>query len=281
MKILVTGGAGFIGTNLLLELKKQNHILVSLDNYSIGTTKNHIEGVNYINLDVNQINEIKNDFDLIYHLAGLSRIQPSFKDPRSTFNSNTKGVESVLEWARPNQTKIIYSGSSSFHHNPYQSPYAFYKYLGEEVCKMYRKVYDMNIEIVRFYNVYGPNEIVHGKWAAVIGIWRSQIKNNMSLTIVGDGEQKRDFTHVFDIVDALLKIGLNKTKFNNEWELGTGINYSLNEVYEMFKEKFGVDKIHLDDQFGNYRETLRVDNKALKLLDWKPKDRLKKYIMNL
>ena len=103
----------------------------------------------------------------------------------------------------------------------------------------------------------------------------------MSLTIVGDGEQKRDFTHVFDIVDALLKIGINKTKFNNEWELGTGINYSLNEVYEMFKEKFGVDKIHLDDQFGNYRETLRVDNKALKLLDWKPKDRLKKYIMNL
>ena len=86
---------------------------------------------------------------------------------------------------------------------------------------------------------------------------------------------------VADIVDALLKIGINKTKFNNEWELGTGINYSLNEVYQMFKEKFGVDKIHINNQSGNYRETLRIDNKALKLLNWKPKDRLKKYIMNL
>tara|TARA_B100000989_G_scaffold298527_1_gene288278 strand:+ start:5317 stop:6162 length:846 start_codon:yes stop_codon:yes gene_type:complete len=281
MKILVTGGAGFIGTNLLLELKKQNHKLVSVDNYSIGTKENHIEGVKYISLDVNQIKEIKNDFDLIYHLAGLSRIQPSFREPTSTFISNTKGVESVIEWARLNHTKIVYSGSSSFHHDPYQSPYAFYKYLGEEICRMYRRVYDMNIEIVRFYNVYGPKEIVHGEWAAVIGIWRSQIKNNLSLTIVGDGEQKRDFTHVHDIVDALLKIGINKTKFNNEWELGTGINYSLNEVYQMFKEKFGVDKIHINDQLGNYRETLRIDNKALKLLNWKPKDRLKKYIMNL
>ena len=281
MKILVTGGAGFIGTNLLLELKKQNHKLVSVDNYSIGTKENHIEGVKYISLDVNQIKEIKNDFDLIYHLAGLSRIQPSFREPTSTFISNTKGVESVIEWARLNHTKIVYSGSSSFHHDPYQSPYAFYKYLGEEICRMYRRVYDMNIEIVRFYNVYGPKEIVHGEWAAVIGIWRSQIKNNLSLTIVGDGEQKRDFTHIHDIVDALLKIGINKTKFNNEWELGTGINYSLNEVYQMFKEKFGVDKIHINNQSGNYRETLRIDNKALKLLNWKPKDRLKKYIMNL
>lgn len=281
MKILVTGGAGFIGTNLLLELKKQNHKLVSVDNYSIGTKENHIEGVKYISLDVNKIKEIKNDFDLIYHLAGLSRIQPSFREPTSTFISNTKGVESVIEWARLNRTKIVYSGSSSFHHDPYQSPYAFYKYLGEEICRMYRRVYDMNIEIVRFYNVYGPKEIVHGEWAAVIGIWRSQIENNLSLTIVGDGEQKRDFTHIHDIVDALLKIGINKTKFNNEWELGTGINYSLNEVYQMFKEKFGVDKIHINNQSGNYRETLRIDNKALKLLNWKPKDRLKKYIMNL
>ena len=114
-----------------------------------------------------------------------------------------------------------------------------------------------------------------------ISLSLSQIKNNLSLTIVGDGEQKRDFTHIHDIVDALLKIGINKTKFNNEWELGTGINYSLNEVYQMFKERFGVDKIHINNQSGNYRETLRIDNKALKLLNWKPKDRLKKYIMNL
>ena len=144
---------------------------------------------------MNHIKEIKNDFDLIYHLAGLSRIQPSFREPSSTFISNTKGVESIIEWARPNRTKIVYSGSSSFHHDPYQSPYAFYKYLGEEICRMYRKVYDMNIEIVRFYNVYGPNEIVHGEWAAVIGIWRSQIKNNLSLTIVETVNKERFYPY--------------------------------------------------------------------------------------
>ena len=281
MKILVTGGAGFVGTNLIRRLKKEGHIVVSVDNYSIGKTANHVEGTVYLNLDVNAIATLPNDFDLIFHLAGLSRIQPSFSQPTKTFVANACSVEAVLEWARPQKTKIIYSGSSSKHHNPYRSPYAFYKYIGEEMCRMYRITYKMPIEIVRFYNVYGPHEITEGNWAAVIGIWRRQAAQGGPITIVGDGKQRRDFTHIDDIVDGLLRIAFSEETEKEAWELGSGKNYALLEVYEWFKERFGVGKIHLPDQDGNYRETLREDNAVLDKLGWQPKDRLQAYIKNL
>lgn len=281
MKILVTGGAGFVGTNLIKRLLNDRHSVVSIDNYSIGSMVNHIEGAKYHNLDVNDILKLQNDFDLIFHLAGLSRIQPSFVQPTKTFQANACGVEAILEWARAKKTKIIYSGSSSKHHNPYQSPYAFYKYIGEEICRMYRKTYAMPIEIVRFYNVYGPYEITEGDWAAVIGLWRSQAEKGGPITIVGDGKQRRDFTHIEDIVDALILIAFSNKTEKEAWELGSGKNYSLLEVYKLFKRRFGADKVHLPDQKGNYRETLREDNAALDKLGWQPKDRLKDYIENL
>ena len=281
MKILVTGGAGFIGSNLISKLLNLDMEVESIDNYSIGSIKNHVKGAIYHKIDVNEVNHLKNDFELIFHLAGLSRIQLSFKNPTKTFLSNTSGTESLLEWSRSFNSKIVYSGSSSRHHNPYQSPYALYKYLGEEICKMYRKSFKINIEIVRFYNVYGPNEILSGKWAAVIGIWRNQIQNNKPLTIIGDGKQRRDFTHVDDIVEGLIKIGFCKKKYNYSWELGSGKNYSLNEVYELFNKKFNSKKIHLPDQSGNYKETIRKDNKAIDLLGWNPNKKLEEYIKNL
>lgn len=281
MRILVTGGAGFIGSNLIKELFKLNIDIESIDNYSIGSKNNHIKGVVYHNMDVNKISQLENSFDLIFHLAGLSRIQPSFENPTATFLSNTFGTESLLEWSRSRNTKIVYSGSSSRHHVPYQSPYALYKYLGEEICKMYRYSFKMNIEIVRFYNVYGPNEILNGKWAAVIGAWRYQVINKNPISIVGSGEQRRDFTHVHDIVDGLIKIGFCKIKYNYSWELGSGKNHSLNEVYCFFNKKFNVKKIHIEDQLGNYEETLRKDDKAIDLLNWDPKHRLENYIKNL
>ena len=218
---------------------------------------------------------------LIYHLAGLSRIQPSFRTPFSTFNANTVGTQAVCEFARHINAKIVYSGSSSRWHNPYRSPYACYKHLGEEICKMYRTSFNMDIEIARFYNVYGPYEIVDGDWAAVIGIWRRQVRDGLPITIVGDGEQRRDFTHVIDIVDGLYKVGLEEVKHPDAWELGTGMNYSINEVYSMFKEKFSIECVYLADQPGNYRETLRENDDSLEQLDWKPKDRLKSYISSL
>ena len=286
MKILVTGGAGFVGTNLIKRLVTNGHEVVSLDDYSTGTEKNHVNGCHYVEGTVEYVNYyfgMDDSFDLVYHLAGLSRIQPSFENPSETFNVNTIGTQRVLDWARKKDLKVIYAGSSSKHHDPYQSPYAACKYLGEELCKLYKRTYNMDIEICRFYNVYGPHEVIEGDWAAVIGIWRRQVRDNQPITIVGDGEQRRDFTHVHDIVDALLELQTVKTSLDilDAWELGTGMNYSINQVADMFVKYSGCKKEYIDDQYGNYRETLRESDEALKLLKWFPKDRLESYIKGL
>jgi len=140
----------------------------------------------------------------------------------------------------------------------------------------------LKLKIVRFYNVYGPFEIVDGDWAAVIGKWSGQINRKEPITIVGDGEQKRDFTHVEDIVDGLIKIANSSISNPDGWELVTGLNYSINEVYDLFKLTHkNIEKIYIPDQKGNYRETLRENNEALEVLGWDPKDRLKEYILNL
>lgn len=282
MRILVTGGAGFIGTNLIKRLVKEGHDVTSVDDYSTGRTENHIPGVFYIHQSVGSLLlEGQDDFQVIFHLAALSRIQPSFTDPQTTFISNVWGTQKVLEYAREKEVKVVYAGSSSKWHDPYQSPYAAYKYLGEEVCKTYKKTYDMDIEIARFYNVYGPYEIVDGDMAAVIGIFRNQIAEGKALTIVGDGQQRRDFTHVEDIVDGLYRIAMSNEKHEDAWELGTGKNYSILEVYEMFKERFGCDRWHVEDQPGNYRVTLQENTDAQDRLGWNPEDRLEQYISTL
>lgn len=282
MKILVTGALGFVGKNLCKKLISEGHTVYGLDNYEIGTVEDEVEGVKYISWDIEQIQYANgNEIELIYHLAALSRIQPSFENPSETFRVNTRGTEAVCEWARQFDIKMIYAGSSSQWHEPFQSPYAMYKKLGEDVCKMYKKVYNSNIEIARFYNVYGPGEIVDGKWAAVIGLWRRQVRDGESITIVGDGEQRRDFTHIDDIIDALIKIGFEDKTTEDAWELGTGFNYSLNEVADLFIERFGCEKTYIPPQRGNYQQTLRENDLALKELEWEPVDRLKEYIKEL
>ena len=282
MKILVTGGVGFIGVNLIKKLINEKHEVVCLDDYSTGTKSNHVEGCTYLDLDIESISDLSHkDYDVCFHLAGLSRIQPSFENPTETFRVNLRGTEAVCEWARLNNVKVVYAGSSSKWHDPYQSPYAMYKHLGEEVCKMYRKTYSLNVDIARFYNVYGPSEIVDGPWAAVIGIWRRQVRDGESITIVGDGEQRRDFTHVDDICEGLIKISEYSDFHKDAWELGTGTNYSMNEVYNMFNNRFGVNCNYIPEQEGNYRETLRKNNDTLLLLGWEPKDRLNEYIKKL
>ena len=281
MKILVTGGAGFVGTNLLIELSRnKSYKLFSIDNYCIGLKENHIEDVNYISDDVNNIFEYDEKYDIIYHLAALSRIQPSFDNPELTYIYNTTGTLKVLEYARKNKSKVIYSGSSSKHHNPMISPYAMTKFLGEELCKLYKESYDLEIQIVRFYNVYGPYEIMEGDWAAVIGKWRYQLNKLQPLTIVGDGEQRRDFTHIKDIVAGLILIS-KSNHINYEWELGSGKNYSINQVFRLFKNKFNCESVNVEDQKGNYRETLRLNDKAIEELGWKPEFDLENYIQNL
>jgi len=281
-KVLVTGGAGFIGSNLIKQLLNKGYSVSSIDNYDSGSENNHIDGCTYHKGDVVEwLPNNSRDFDICFHLAGLSRIQPSFTNPDNTIRTNTIGTQKVLEFARKNNTIVVYAGSSSRWHNPYQSPYATSKYLGEELCKMYRKTYDLHIEIARFYNVYGPGEIIDGDWAAVTGIWRRQARDGKDITIVGDGEQRRDFTYVGDIVDGLIKIAESGERHSDAWEFGTGMNYSINEVYEMFKNRFGIEKVHVPDQSGNYRKTLRENNDSLERLGWKPVDRLNKYISEL
>ena len=280
-KILVTGGAGFIGSNLIKNLIENDCDVTSIDNYSTGTHKNEVEGAKYINDDIENIFKIKLNFDLCFHLAAQSRVQPSFDDPQESVRINVTGTTKVMEWAKANKVKVIYAGSSSKHHDPSDSPYALTKFLGEEICKLYKKSFNVNVEIARFYNVYGPFEPLDEKFGNVIGIWQVKVDKNLPLPIVGDGNQKRDFTHVLDIVDGLLKISNSEIKHGDAWELGTGVNYSINELYTMFKKKYKTSSVNIPDQRGNYRETLRVNDDSINLLNWKPKDRLKEYIDNI
>jgi UDP-glucose 4-epimerase len=154
--------------------------------------------------------------------------------------------------------------------------------MGEEIFKLYKNAYKLNVEICRFYNVYGPKEIVDGDWAAVIGIWRRQVINGDPITIVGDGEQRRDFTHIDDIVDGLYKVGVSNLIHEDAWEFGTGTNYSINDVYRMFLNRFpNISCVYIPDQSGNYRVTKRENDDALSRLGWSPKDKLREYILNL
>lgn len=291
MKILVTGGAGFIGSNLVKRLLNEGHEVQSLDNYSTGTVENEVEGCKYWHGDISTIDSIDKDYDLIFHLAAQSRVQPSFKNPTETFRINVKGTEDVCIFAHHIGAKVIYAGSSSKHHNPSTSPYAMYKYLGEGVCNLYKESFGVNIEVCRFYNVYGPGEALDEINGNVIGIWRSIVNRQGDLQIVGDGEQRRDFTHVDDIVDGLWRIGMANFRSGEcdfqtpssieAWELGAGINYSINELAKMFQDKFNVGITYIEDQPGNYRKTLCTDTLAQYILGWEPQDRLLYYINNL
>ena len=195
-KVIITGGAGFIGSNLVRRSLKEGHYVISIDNLSTGKRDNSILSGNYLFQDILHKDMLDFDVDLVYHLAALSRIQPSFNKPDTTFKTNVLGTEKVMEWARMRSCKVVYAGSSSKHHDPYQSPYAMYKFLGEVVCKLYKESYNLNVEIARFYNVYGPGENIDEIYGNVIGIWISKIMKGEPLPIVGDGEQKRSFSDV-------------------------------------------------------------------------------------
>jgi len=173
--ILVTGGAGFIGTNLVKRLLNENHRVISIDNYHTGKTKNEQYKCIYHKLDINDpLLSDKIDFDqidVIYHLAAVARIQPSLKNPSATFNANVTGTLNILEIARKYNIPVIYSGSSSKHHGLWGSPYAWSKYAGEQLCELYSKVYGLNTSICRFYNVYGPHQLESGDYSTVLGIF--------------------------------------------------------------------------------------------------------------
>jgi UDP-glucose 4-epimerase len=278
-KALVTGGCGFVGYALTIELIKRGYEVDVIDNLSIGKESKIPDGCNFLGGDIRAMENIKDkSYDYIFHLAALSRIQPSFQNPYTTFSVNVDGTKEVVRYAKRNKSKLIYSGSSSRHHNPILSPYAMSKHMGEEWIKMERKVFGLNAEIVRFYNVYGPGELVDSHMAAVIGLWRAAITKDEPIIIHGDGEQRRDFTHIDDIIDGLVRIAESNETHEDAWELGTGKNYSLNEVANMFGD---IKKEYVEDVKGNYRETIRINNDTIERLGWQPTDKLKNYIETL
>jgi len=288
MRMLVTGGAGFVGANLIKRLLKDGHEVVSVDNYSTGKRENHQEGCQYHDFDLSYGFKYKvfdDEYDVIFHMAALARIQPSIKNPHKTIFNNFVSTLNILEYARQKNIGFIYAGSSSFHHGLYGSPYAWSKFSGEELCKLYSSVYDVPTSICRFYNVYGPHQVEEGTWATIIGKFENQFRNNKPLTIVGDGEQRRDFTHIDDIVDGLIRIsramqGEVDMRYAGEvFELGKGKNYSINEVADMFGKDY--PRVNLPVQQGEYDRTLADYSLAQDMLDWTPSVDLSTYIKSV
>jgi UDP-glucose 4-epimerase len=285
MNILVTGGAGFIGTNLIKRLLSDGYDVVSIDNYSTGKKENHQEGCRYWDYDLSDrycpILD-RNEYDTIFHIGALARIQPSLKNPLLHIKNNFVSTLNVLEQARLNNVPVIYAGSSSKHHGLYGSPYAWVKWSGEELCKLYSSVYDVPTSICRFYNVYGPHQLVEGSYCTVVGIFQEQYKKGESLTITGNGEQRRDFTHVEDIVDGLVRInramhGEVDMGYNGvEFELGRGADHSINELVDMFGKDYPRE--YIPARNGEYDRTLCDDNFAKECLDWNPTINLDDYI---
>ena len=279
MRTLVTGGAGFVGTNLVKRLLQEGHDVVSIDNYSTGKKENHQEGCNYWNFDLsdrrNAVLE-RDEYDVIFHLAALPRIVPSFKDPVATFTSGPVATINVLDRAKKNKIPVIYAGSSSCTGDIYANPYTFSKWQNEELCNLYSKLFDVPTTICRFYNVYGEYQTNEGAYCNVLGIFERKYSKGKPLTITGDGEQRRDFTYVGDIVDGLIRASQYKSdSLSEEFELGNGKNYSINELAEAFGD---YPKEYVDARPGEMRVTLNTDARAEDLLGWKPKGDIIKFV---
>ena len=278
MNIMVTGGAGFIGTNLIKRLLKDGHNVVSLDNYSTGKEENHQEGCKYVDADIRDVIDFDyfmKDVDVVYHLAALARIQPSFKNPANTLEVGILGTMNILEWIKEkeNKPRVVFAGSSSVHSGKMKNPYTFSKVVADDLCLLYKKHFGVDVSICRFYNVYGPHQLTVGEYCTVVGIFENQYENKEPLTITGDGEQRRDFTHVDDIVDGLILTSENETCWD-EIELGRGNNHSINELADMFN----TETTYIDERPGEARETLCNTLIAKRLIGYEPKVNLDDYI---
>jgi|TARA_R100000030_G_scaffold44417_3_gene33526 UDP-glucose 4-epimerase len=297
MKALVTGGAGFVGTNLIKRLIKDGHEVISVDNYSTGKRENEQKGCQYYDKDLSdsiwwalwseddcdttcdcQIESV----DIIFHLAALPRIVPSFEKPLDTYKSGPQSTINVLEWARHWETPVIYAGSSSVTGDVYANPYTFTKWQNEHLLNLYNKIYDLPTSVCRFYNVYGEHQATEGAYCNVLGIFERLYEEGKALTVTGDGEQRRDFTYVGDIVDGLVRCGEahldvwgNGDVNGQSFELGNGKNYSILDLVDAFGE---TEVEYIPARPGEMRETLNEDTKARDVLGWKPKGDIIKFI---
>ena len=275
--ILVTGGAGFIGSHLCEKLSqnKENEVY-SLDNYSTGSTNNHVKNVEYIvgsTVDIDSLISFNPEF--IYHLGEYSRVEQSFEDIEEVWRSNKDGIFSVLEFTRKKGAKLIYAGSSTKFGDGglgrSQSPYAWTKASNTELVTNYGNWFNISFAISYFYNVYGEREISTGKYATLIALFLNQNKNNKKLTVVSPGTQRRNFTHINDIISGLILIGENG--FGDDFGIGCKESFTILEVAEMF----GGNIVMIPERKGNRMVADVVIEKTVKL-GWSSQESLKEYI---
>lgn len=278
--ILVTGGAGFIGSHLCERLVKDGHQVISLDNYFTGSEDNHVGGVDYRRGDTREIEtHITETPDIVFHLGEYSRVEQSLKEPDVVWGYNSHGTFSVLEFCRKNGAKLIYAGSSTKFGDGGmgrdQSPYAWTKASNTELVKNYGDWYGLPHAITYFYNVYGPREITKGSYATVIGIFKEQFLSGNPLTVVAPGFQKRNFTHVSDIVDGLVAVG--EKGEGDGYGLGNKEAYSILDIAKLFTTDIEMLPERKGNRMDSSIDTTRVSHE----FGWEAKEGVGDYIKEI
>lgn len=276
--ILVTGGAGFIGSHLCARLVKDGHKVISLDNYFTGSRDNHVEGVEYREGHTKDIaNLVPETPDLIYHLGEYSRVEISLAEPALVWDLNKDGTFGVFEFCRTKKVKIVYAGSSTKFGDGglgrVQSPYAWTKASNTELLQNYNAWYGVQYAITYFYNVYGPRER-SDKYGTLIEIFRQKHSKGEPLTVTSPGTQKRNFTHVDDIVDGLILVG--ESGEGDEYGLGAEQAYSILEVAEMFG-----GPVEMRPEVAGNRMDAALDTVKSRALGWSQKHILPDYIKSV
>lgn len=282
MKILVTGGLGFVGSHLvdkLIEEGNEVHVVDDLSSESASLENLNPKAIYKTQYPVESLFKIYDtQFDKIFHLAAKARIQPSFDNPLEYIRSNGFGTAVVMEYARKyNCGIVVYATTSSKNHgSPYITPYTYSKVCGEDILKTYSHCYDLNCAMATFYNVYGPREPRVGEWATVVAKFGRQLAEGSKLTVVGDGLQTRDFTHVDDIVDGLIKISEGQWKAHN-FDLGRGNPISIIDLAKLYTTDMSkIQFVPLRKNEGLHTES--EWRKTETLLKWRATKNLKEYI---
>ena len=271
--IVVTGGAGFVGSNLIeFLLSRTNKKILSLDNYSSGSKKNHFKNpkVKYISANTQDIGKVlskyKIQIDTIFHFGEFSRIFQSFKKFDNCFKSNSIGTQAVFKFCLDNKIKLVYSATSASLGNNGKdknlSPYAFTKSKNLELLENLKNWFNFKFEVVYFYNVYGPRQIKSGEMATVIGIFEDQYKKNIPLTVVKPGSQTRRFTHITDTISVCYNAWMNNKCAH--YSISNKRSYSIKEVAMMFGSKIKLLKVRPGERYASSLTNMSLNNKIIK-----------------